>query len=424
MLQQGLELIVQYPTTAGYRCRGFRGIAAPQGVFVVFDGQLPGDQPAAETLGEAFCAELGTWIGISEETRHMPCHGSPAAGCHALGEPACRKLLVAMIDPASAANLAGWPPPWGAAQWPATVPSNNFEVLPVLPIGAAIDPNVPAGWRHLNVAFWRTSPTEVLPDVFQRATLAPEENRVFISYLRKETSALAEQLFTELTKLGFDVFLDRFSVPRGVDFQKQLQQDLSDKGMVVLLNSPGIAGSHWVMEEIATVKRFRLGLFELCLPNAVKRPDVDVDFRHELQANELTGDELTAAALNVVVGKMRLIHDNALHRRRYELADNFARVLMQVGIPARVEGDGTFVLSGRANAGATYFVKLLPRPPALGNFCALHMRHGLSSPNEGRLLSPAPNFLAARQAELGWLGRLSQIVHLDESQMLAFAQQI
>jgi hypothetical protein len=342
-----------------------------------------------------------------------------------MAEPACRKLLVVLIDPSAAVSLAGWPRPSAAVHWPATVPSNNFEVLPVLPIGASIDPNVPTGWQHLNVAFWRTSTTEVLPDVFQRATLAPEENRIFISYLRKETSLLAELLFVELTKVGFDVFLDRFSVPRGVDFQKQLQQDLSDKGMVVLLNSPGIAGSRWVMEEIATVKRFRLGLFELCLPKALKRPDVDVDFRRELLPAELTASgELIAAVLTDVIGRIRRIHDSALHRRRYELADNFARVLMQAGISARVEADGTFVLPGRANPGTTYFVKLLSRPPGLGNFCALHMRHALSGHNEGRLLSPAPNFLAARQAELGWLGRLSQILHLDESQMLAFAQQI
>lgn len=58
---------------------------------------------------------------------------------------------------------------------------------------------------------------------------ASGESRLFISYVRRDTSAIADQLFGALTQEGFDVFLDRCSVPVGVPFQKRLMQDLCDK---------------------------------------------------------------------------------------------------------------------------------------------------------------------------------------------------
>jgi len=396
MLQLGLELIVQYPTPAGYRCRGFRGISSPQGVFVVFDGQTPGDQPAARQIGEAFCAELTRWRGVTEEV-HMPCTGSRrTVECHALREAGCRKLLVAVMGNGSPASVAGWPAPSAARRWPTVVPQGDYEVLPVLSVNAPVDPTVPSNWRNLNIGFWHRNPADVLPAVIQRVGLSPEENRVFISYCRKDTSDLAEQLFVELTKAGFDVFLDRFSVPIGVDFQNQLQQDLSDKAMVVVLHSPGVKDSRWVTEEIATVKRYRLGLYELSVPGMTGRLDVDVDFRRRLAATDLipSGKELKASMLATVVGEIKLHHASALHRRRYELSDNFAKALSKNG-----------------HGG----------PPALRNFCNFHIRHGLGSNRPGYLLSPAPNFLASRQAELAWLGSLSHICHVDETQLSTLA---
>jgi hypothetical protein len=423
MLQSCLELIVQYPTSIGYRCRGFRGISSPQGVFIVFDGQLPGDQAAAEQVGEAFCAELLRWTGIREEPL-MPCTGTRfSVECHALSEPACRKLLVALMDHRSTASAPGWPAPSAAPHWPNPVPSGNYEVLPVLPVDAPVATTVPPDWQHLNVAFWRGNPTEVLPAVFQRASLSPEENRVFISYLRRETSAIAEQLFIALAEANFDVFLDRFSVPIGVDFQKHLQQDLSDKAMVILINSPGIAASDWVAEEIATVKRYRLGFYELCVPNAPARLDVDADFRRTLAVADLKpeGNELSDGMLGTVIQEIKEIHARALHRRRYELADNFAKALAQAGRTAQAQGDGSFVVGSRSNSGTDCVVMLTPRPPALGNFCSMHVRHGLGSQRPGWLLSPAPNFLTSRQTELAWLSTVSFIRHVDESQLLALA---
>ncbi|HEV7404474.1 MAG TPA: toll/interleukin-1 receptor domain-containing protein [Chthoniobacteraceae bacterium] len=418
-----MELIVQYPTPAGYRCRGFRGISAPQGIFIAFDGLNHGDQPPAEVLGEAFCTEVNQWLGVSEATT-MPCSGTGLfeIGCHAFSEVSCRKLLVALAGQNPAASGGAWPRPSGAGHWPSVVPDGTYDVLPVMPINASVTGLLPSHWQHLNVAFWRGSPAEALPGVLQRAGLSAVENRIFISYLRRETSPLADQLFAALTQKGYDVFVDRFSVPVGVDFQKQLQQDLSDKAMVVLLNSPAIATSPWVEEEIATVKRYRLGLFELCLPNATPRADVYADHRRHLQSGDFENSKnelLTPAGLGSVVSEIDRIHGRAIHRRRYELADNFAYALWKMGKFAQARGDGSFLVRSHGNE---HVVALTSRPPELRDFCALHTRHSVGNGRQGWLISPAPNFLASRQAEVAWLGKISAITHIDESGLSTLAQ--
>ena len=261
----------------------------------------------------------------------------------------------------------------------------------------------------------------------QRVGLSSEENRLFISYVRQDTSALADQLFVALTQEGFDVFLDRCSVPAGVAFQERLMQDLCDKAMVVLLNSSGVAQSHWVEEEIALVKIYRLGLLELRLPGGEERSDIDADFSHLLTSADLeqiaggshaaNTQQLRPQALATVVDRIKEVHSLALHRRRCELADNFAAALVALGKTAQTLPDGTFLLQASATSSRT-LVSLSARPPELGHFCSLHQRGNLGSGHEGWIISPAPFFLAERQAELSWLGDLSSIQHADEAQIL------
>ena len=59
-----------------------------------------------------------------------------------------------------------------------------------------------------------------------------------------DDEALIRDTISEyLTQEGFAVFVDRFSVPVGVDFQERLMQELTDRGMVLLLHSPSVRKS-------------------------------------------------------------------------------------------------------------------------------------------------------------------------------------
>ena len=138
MLQNRLELIVQYPVDHGYVCRGFRGLRLAAPVYVVFDGTVVGDQVVANLLGSAFCQEVLRFAGVGEETS-MPCHGGLSSiDCHAMGEPSCQKILV---RPAATGQTSPgtWLPPTaetvhGCKNWPGP----TWQVIPAMPAGAPV----------------------------------------------------------------------------------------------------------------------------------------------------------------------------------------------------------------------------------------------------------------------------------------------
>lgn len=424
MLQNNLELIVQFPDNVGYRCRGFRGLRLLSPVYVVFDGANVSNQSVANLLGNAFCQEVLRYMGVSEEV-NMPCKGlRKKISCHAMNEITCKKILVCPNETGGTSSIGGFPAPTADVEWLSHMADSTWEVIPTMPSGSPITPNLPAVWHGINVCFWKRHPSEVIWAVMQRAGLVPEESRLFISYVRRDSSVVADQLFEALTQEGFDVFLDRCSVPIGVQFQERLMQDLCDKAMVVLLNTEGVANSYWVGEEIAIIKSYRLGLLELRFPNGKERPDIDQDFTQQLSSVDFLSatpgsigqQKLSATTLANVVDRIKEVHGRALHRRRYELIDNFAAALMKEGKTAQFLSDETFLLPSNGVRPETV-VGLTPRPPELGDFCSLHQRGNVSANRAGWLISPSPFFLAQRQAHVSWLGDISNIQHINEAQI-------
>ncbi len=111
-----------------------------------------------------------------------------------------------------------------------------INILPVLPQDTDVPTKLPAGLKELNVSLWSRDISESIHDILYVAGL-DRARRLFISYIRKDSTPLAEQLFEELTKRSFEVFLDRFGVPPGADFQAQLTEELADKSMVLVLGA-------------------------------------------------------------------------------------------------------------------------------------------------------------------------------------------
>lgn len=126
-----------------------------------------------------------------------------------------RKLLVLVCDRQTPFDDRAW-----FARWQK---STSDSILPVLPVAASPTQLLPTDdLRRINVAFWTKGITECVPAVFSRVGLTPDEHRVFVSYRRVESQPLADQLFDRLSREGFDVFLDRFSIEAGIDFQRRL----------------------------------------------------------------------------------------------------------------------------------------------------------------------------------------------------------
>lgn len=90
--------------------------------------------------------------------------------------------------------------------------------------------------------------------------------KLFISYKRDESTAVAIQLFEQLERSGFDVFLDTHSIRPGEPFQDELWQRLADTDIVVMLNTPGFLKSNWTKQELAQANAMSIGILQLVWP--------------------------------------------------------------------------------------------------------------------------------------------------------------
>jgi len=328
----------------------------------------------------------------------------------------------------------------------------NCSVLPVLPKGKSVaqsfrDPAF-GDIRRINARFWSDWISEVVPSVFALVGLTTESQRVFISYRRIETQPLALQLFDALTHEGLDVFLDRFSIPPGLNFQQRLYQELAEKSMVLLLESERLSSSAWTQVEIDHCKKYRLGLYSLQMPRVPKEmavASIGMDLRRTLKETDFqsfpkmvdnpsytgTTDDpepaqllqwqtLTENALKDVILHLRKVHDQALFRRRRYLRDVMSAALTNAGAHnVTLDDAGMLVVDGKR--GQRYSVWLTTRPPELPDFHVTHLRTAIPPPNRGVVIGPLVLLEPVCKTRLDWLSSVSQMKCVDESQIATAA---
>jgi hypothetical protein len=406
-------------------------------VTIVSDGSADGRQKAAELAQELREALVASAPAVRAKDLPGATWNDPTA-IPEFQEPGRSKLLVLVGN--------------GDTEFPYRSWYANCSVLPVLPKGKLVlntfrHPDF-GDIRKMNVRFWSDWISEVVPSVFALVGLTTESQRVFISYRRIETQPLALQLFDAFTHEGLDVFLDRFTIPPGVNFQQRLYQELAEKSMVLLLESEHLGSSAWTQVEIDYCKKYRLGLYSLQMPGV---PDeraiasIGVDLRRTLKAEDfnsppamvnnpsytgaasdpepaqlLQWQALTEDALKDVVLQVRSVHDQALFRRRRYLRDVMSAALINAGAPGVTLDDaGMLVVDGQQ--GRRYSVWLTTRPPELPDFHVTQLRTVIPPANHGVVIGPLVLLEPTCKMRLEWLASVSQMKCVDESQIAAAA---
>jgi hypothetical protein len=87
----------------------------------------------------------------------------------------------------------------------------NVPVVPLVEASAKFDEVVPDLLHPIN-ALDRSSLSKVSAAVLRWLGLTEKQRRVFVSYRRSDSLLIGEQVWETLSKAGFEVFLDRFSV--------------------------------------------------------------------------------------------------------------------------------------------------------------------------------------------------------------------
>ena len=248
--------------------------------------------------------------------------------------------------------------------------------LAILPVVRSSDPGpirdmLPAQIAHLNAVDWDRDQSLALGTMMRLLGLLEDERRLFLSYVRRDSANVAEQLHRELQERQFDVFLDRFTVPPGDDFQRRLTEDLAERAFLLLLESDGLRDSEWVQYEINYALTHRIGTLAVTMPNVRKAREAPIDeaFRFRLAPGDLSGGELTSGALGVLLERIELSHASALRRRREQLLGSLIDHLEASGCSCDPLSDWAIVARARNFVPSAF--QVAPRRPRVEDLRAL-----------------------------------------------------
>lgn len=203
--------------------------------------------------------------------------------------------------------------------------------------------------------------------------------KIFISYRRIDSAAIARQLQAKLTHRGYHVFLDESTIPPAANFQRELLSWINDADFLLLLASPRLGDSKWVMEEITAAQVSHVGILALCWPRGSGRQPEPVrslfpDQKIQLSRRNFRGRgahsrrQLNAGILESVVRRVEDYRARAIHLRMTQLVPLLGDTVKEAGLalqPAERFGDFHLQAPGARDPGAR--VRVLPFRPTLAS---------------------------------------------------------
>lgn len=322
------------------------------------------------------------------------CFGPGMWNCMAWNETSCLQVLVPIISsPISKvveADILNWQLNAGALSVivPALLPQITHSVA-----FAGCTQTV----SRLNSAHWQGNPTRLAAIINQRA-LELEKPGLFISYRRSDAGALVDQLYDELAHRGFRIFLDRFSGTPGRYFPSELAEEMADKAVLLVIETPNILASRWTLWEIGFAHRYRLGLVALQLPGAPSLARIPATGRLSVTPN--AQGILNPLDLNATLTFIEQEQVVASLKRRAFYEGLVAAAASSAGGTVNDLGSGVLELyDGTGNASAV----VLPsgRPGRLGEVRSLTLAHSGQLPR--LLLGQHQHLPPSAQTDLDWL---------------------
>jgi hypothetical protein len=167
--------------------------------------------------------------------------------------------------------------------------------------------------------------------------LLRQDRRLFISYRRADSSAVALQLRHLLEARGYDAFLDTHSVPTGDPFQEVLWQRLADSDLLLLLDSPNFLKSRWTKEELAQAEALTVGILQIVWPGHTPAPYTDLCERIYLSGADFKGKLLKRNALAKAAVGVENLRARCLAARHNNLVREFCDAAATIGIKTAVQ---------------------------------------------------------------------------------------
>lgn len=205
---------------------------------------------------------------------------------------------------------------------------------------------------------------------FEELRLLRKKRRVFISYKRSDSTAIANQLYDVLSRNQFDVFLDTYSIRGAADFQAELHHRITDSDILIQLNSPGFMDSVWCEEEINEANARQVGILQLNWPEVLQKSTSHLctsikldekDFKRKIYNKK--NSTLKKSVLNKISAKVESLRARNIAAREVSLTAEFAKEAERQG--RTILKEHIFLVEKRKDGKKWYYIPAIGVPQSM-----------------------------------------------------------
>ena len=184
---------------------------------------------------------------------------------------------------------------------------------------------------------------KIIAVVLEGFSLLRLSRRIFISYKRDESTAVAIQLYEQLERNGFDVFLDTHSIRPGESFQEELWHRMADTDVIVLLNTPNFLKSNWTTQELAQANSMSIGILQLIWPSHKIERNAQLSMPIQLRKGDFVKNTISSAAtlnvptLDLIINQTESLRARSLASRQDNIVTEFMNFSNKVGTIAHLQ---------------------------------------------------------------------------------------
>lgn len=168
--------------------------------------------------------------------------------------------------------------------------------------------------------------------------LLRKTRKIFISYRRTDSTAVANQLFDVLTRRNFDVFLDSYVIRGADNFQEELFHRMSDCDVLLQLHTNGFKSSKWCRAEVEMANMKQIGLIEVIWPDARLERWSELCFPYYLKKEDFkrrryknSKAQLNTKSLNTIARDVESVRARNLAARQDNITGEFVKEAKKVG---------------------------------------------------------------------------------------------
>ena len=245
-------------------------------------------------------------------------------------------------------------------------------VLPIVKSITQFSSLIPRDLANIN-GFELSTKNDVeslVSSILEGFSLLRLSRRLFISYKRNESSTVAIQLFEQLGKNGFDVFLDTHSIRPGEPFQEELWHRMADTDVVVLLNTPGFLESEWTARELAQANSMSIGILQLIWPTHKHERAGELSIPIHLKKSDFGNNVfsnsksyLNQKTIDGIVSEVESLRARSLAARQDNITTEFITSAIKIGVNVDLQPE-KFILVTRPSGEELVVIPTIGVPQA------------------------------------------------------------